>query len=221
MNISGPQHLQLPYEITETYKELFRTVKGTFPHEKLLCSFPVQGSYYNEFSQLSRLTPFDGEDYPANDEEAMRYIEPAVRLMVIGSNKIMQEELSEKTAEEFSLSAGEKICYINLVSHCAIDKNDVPEYPKHIIEKLKPVSSIGDKWFEHIVWYNPFVFEAPNNEVLNKKLQVLQLPLCQKLILSQLEFFYPNHILFMPNAKKFADAFPKDKTFIKQCIKAF
>ena len=211
----------IPYEITETYKEIFRTAKKAFPNENLLRSFPVQGSYYNEFSQLSRLTPFDGEDYPANDEEAMRYIEPAVRLMVVGRNDVGKVKLTEKTPEEFSNSSGEEICYNGVMAHCVIDKNDVPEYPRHIVEDLKPVSSIGDKWFEHILWYNPFVFEASDNTVINEKLQELQVPLCQKLLLSQLGFFCPNHILFMPDAKKFADAFPKDKTFIKQIIKAF
>lgn len=221
MNISGPQHRQMSYEMTETYKELFYIVKKAFPNEKLLRSFPVQGSYYNELIQLSRLTPFDGENYPANDDEAMRYIEPAVRLMVVGKLELGKDLLADKTAQEFTCSAGDKLCYTNFVSHCVIDKSNVPEYPKYIIEKLKPVSSIGDKWFEHILWYNPFVFETLNNEVANKKLQELQLPLCRKLLFLQLDFFCPNHILFMSDTKEFADAIPCDIPFINQIIKAF
>lgn len=221
MNISGPQHRKLSYKTSTIYKELFRVVKKTFPNERLLRSFPIQGSYYNEFIQLSRLTPFEGETYPRNDEEAMRYIEPAVRLMVVGRNDVGKAKLTEKTPEEFSNSAGEEICYNGVIAHCTIDKNDVSEYPKHIIEELKPVSCIGDKWFEHILWYNPFVFEAEDSTIRNEKLQELQLTLCQELLLSQLEFFSPTHILFMPDSEKFTDYFPDTNPFIKQIIKAF
>lgn len=221
MNISGPQHRQIPYEMARAYKELFRMVKKEFPAETLTYTFPVQGSYYNESIQLSRLTPFDGEDYPSNDEEAMRYIEPAVRLMVIGEHKIKQTELTAKTAEEFSCSAGDFICYTNYIAHCAIDKNKVPEYPKQIIEELKPASALSGKWHEHILWCNPFVFEVSENESTNEKLKELQLPLCQKLLSLHIYFFHPTHILFMEGCEKFADTFPDDRQFIKKVMKAF
>lgn len=221
MNISGPQHRQMPYEMAEAYRELFRMVKKEFPAETLTYTFPVMGSYYNEHIQISRLTPFEGEDYPANDEEAMRYIEPAVRLMVIGEHKIKQTELTAKTAEEFSRSAGDFICYTNYIAHCSIDQNHVPEYPGQIIEKLKPTSALNNKWHEHILWYNPFVFESPENKSTNKQLQKHQLPLCQKLLTLHIDFFRPTHILFLDGCEKLTNSLPNDRLFIKKVMNAF
>lgn len=201
MMISGPQHMQMTYAMTETYEELFRTVKNEFFDKTLFRSFPVCGSRYKERIQLSRLTPFEGEEFPKTDEECMRYYESAVRLMVVGEFDVGKSVFYEKTAEEFSGSAGNSICETGIRFRYNIEKDSFPREIRKIIESLKPTARLDGFWYEHILWYNPFVF---TQNVTDK----IGLSICRKLLLLNMEFYSPTHILFWESGKTFEQDFP-------------
>lgn len=232
---SGPQHPCITHEMYETYKELYDVVKNNFNIETLSRFFPMQGDNYNEFKQLSRLEPFDGEDFPTNEQDAEKYFEPAVRLMIIGRSVNGWTQLTETSADDFATNAANAIVDKGF-SWLRDDGRGVDTYTREsdgkecryningssffrctrkILNKMKPITTMCDRWFEHIVWSNLYTVAPLHNGNAEGKLQDVQLELSKKLLLQQIEFYKPTHILFITDwdwwFDRFTDVFPDVK----------
>ena len=202
--IYGPQHPVISTDMAEIYGEIYDAVKMIFPKEKFSRFFPLRGSKYDEAIQLSRLTPFEGELFPANEKEAKKYLEPAVRLMVVGRSVNGWTELMEKTRDEFIQRAAETIVFggIPWLQDRCVQK---------ILNQMKPITTIEQRWFEHIVWSELYPIVLLHSRNTMEKMQDVQLALSKELLLEQIEFYKPTHILFITDwdggFERFADVF--------------
>ena len=231
---SGTQHRTISQEMATAYAELFNTIKRHYPDKKLSRFFPLQGEYYNEYSQLSTLTPCDEDTALSNEELAAKYMEPAVRLMIVGRSVNGWTELSEISDQEFVQAAANTMLqpgfswlrddgkgtetYID--DHENEKRYNIYTSPffrctKQIINQLKPISAIHDRWFEHIVWNNLYTVAPPQRGNAVGKLQNIQVDLSKQLLLQQIKHFAPTHILFITDwdwwFDRFTDIFPDVK----------
>lgn len=230
----GTQHRTISQEMTTAYAELYNTIKHHYPDKKLSRFFPLQGEYYNEYSQLSDLT-FCDEDNTLSDEDlAAKYMMPAVRLMIVGRSVNGWTELSETSAQEFVHAAASTILQPGFSwlrddgkgTDTYVDDNGIEKryniYTspffrciKQIINQLKPISAIQDRWFEHIVWNNLYTVAPPQRGNAVGKLQNIQVDLSKQLLLQQIKHFAPTHILFITDwdwwFDRFTDIFPDVK----------
>lgn len=225
----GTQHTTISHEMATTYEELFNTIRQHFPNTRLSRFFPLQGEYYNEFSQLSTLTPHD--ESLSNEEFSVKYMEPAVRFMLIGRSVNGWTTLTEETANEFAKNAanimvrpgfdwlrddGQGIdTYIRADGTEArynINKSSFFRCAKRILNKMKPITNIQERWFEHMVWSNLYAIAPPDTGNTEGKLQDVQLDISKTLLKQQIKHFAPTHILFMTDwdywFERFADIFP-------------
>ena len=231
--ICGSQHPCIPVEMAETYRELYESIDGKFDKKKLSRFFPYQGSCYKQGRQLSRLTPFDGEDFPRTEEEMERYYEPAVRLLVVGRSVNGWEELNESTVEKFVEAAANQVIdegfswldddgkaistykreSDNKECRYNVNRSAFFRCIKKIITQMKPEATIGKRWFEHVAWTNLYPIAPLHSGNAEGKLQDAQIVVCKKLLLQQIDYYQPTHILFITDwdwwFERFADAFPK------------
>lgn len=229
----GTQHLTLSHEISDTYEELYGIIKQHFPNTKLSRFFPLQGEYYNEFSQLATLTPC--EDKTLSDEEFVaKYMEPAVRFMLIGRSVNGWTTLTEETAKEFAKNAANTMVhpgfdwlrddgqgvdtYIRADGTEArynINKSSFFRCTKRILNKMKPITNVQERWFEHMVWSNLYTVAPPDTGNAKGKLQDIQLEVSKTLLKQQIRHYTPTHILFITDwdywFERFADIFPNVK----------
>ena len=228
----GPQHVRIPKELRDAYCELFTSVRDNYPDAKLSRFFPLQGEYYDDATQLSRTTPFDNLDF-ANVKENEKYLEPAVKLMVVGRSVNGWTNLSESSAKNFSMAAtlelmsdkgfswlrndGQgKDTYIReddgMECRYNINKSAFFRAIRNILRELKPVSRYQDRWFENIVWNNLYPIAPTSSGNAEGKLQNVQLEICKKLLVQQIDFYKPTHILFITDwdywFERFSDIFP-------------
>ena len=230
----GTQHRTISQEMTTAYEELFDTIRQHFPSTKLSRFFPLQGEYYNEYSQLSTVT-FCDEDNALSDEElAAKYMEPAVRFMLIGRSVNGWTTLTEETPNEFAQNAANTMThpgfswlrddgqgidtYIRADGTEArynINKSSFFRCTKQILHKMKPITAMQDRWFEHMVWSNLYTVAPPDTGNAEGKLQDVQLEVSKTLLKQQIKHYAPTHILFMTDwdywFDRFADIFPDVK----------
>lgn len=226
--IEGPQHQTISYKMAETYGNLFTEIKKAYPAVNLSRFFPMEGENYREFKQLSRITPMEDEDlHMSEDEFVSKYMEPAVRLMVVGRCPNGWYELKENTREEFKLHAACSIIesgfhWLHDNGHAVdtyIRQSDGKECTyninrsafwrsiKNIVQYLKPVTNVVPRWFEHIVWTNLYPIAPRDAGNAGKKMKLAQLKFCRDLLVQQVEHFIPTHILFITDWEEWFDAF--------------
>ena len=202
--ISGPQHKGVPSEIVESYQKLYKIVKDKFPKKQFSRFFPMVGNSYDD----------------AN-----------IKLMLVGRSPNGWTELKETSAEDFALSAAsEMLCfgfdwlendgnakdtYIDengQEKRYNINKSAFFRTTKKIVQYLLPERATWDRWFENIVWTNLYTISPEHHGNAEGKLQDVQLELSKEILLQQIEFYKPTHILFMTDwdwwFERFADVFP-------------
>ena len=233
INSCGTQHSTLSHEISDTYEELYGIIKQHFPNTKLSRFFPLQGEYYNEFSQLATLTPC--EDKTLSDEEFVaKYMETAVRLMLIGRSVNGWTTLTEETSIKFAQNAVNTMTQPGFSwlrndgqgvdtytrpdgteARYNINKSSFFRCTKRILNAMKPITTIQDRWFEHMVWSNLYTVAPPDTGNAEGKLQDVQLEISKRLLIQQIKHYAPTHMLFMTDweywFERFADIFPNVK----------
>lgn len=228
----GTQHTTISHEIAIAYEELFNTIEQYFPHTKLSRFFPLQGKHYNEFSQLSTLTPHD--EVLSDEEFSTKYMETAVRFMLVGRSVNGWTTLTEETANEFAKNAANTMVhpgfdwlrddgqgvdtYIRADGTEArynINKSSFFRCTKRILNKMKPITNAQERWFEHMVWSNLYTVAPPDTGNAEGKLQDVQLEVSKTLLKQQIKHYAPTHILFMTDwdywFERFAYIFPDVK----------
>lgn len=230
----APQYPQISSEFKELYSELFTEVRSSFPDIELSKFFPIQGVNYNEPVQWSKSTPFSKPE-PEDPHEKEKYLEPAVRLMVFGRSPNGWADLAEKDSKSFSSAASRALTSYDGFSWLRNDGQGVDTYfgkdkkerryninksaffrtIKRITNELKPISKFQSRWFENIVWSNLYSISPKDSGNAEGALQDVQLKISKKIIIEQIRFFKPTHILFITDwddwFKRFSDVFPEVK----------
>lgn len=229
--LCGTQHVNLPSELSASYEELFAVVKSQFPDMELSKFLPMCGKYYGEKLQWSRAMPFDGFE-ELSEEEQKKYLEPAVKLMVVGRSVNGWAEMDEPDSRSFVASAAQEITAFQGFSWLGDDGRAKNTYSidgktrrysvnrsaffrtiRKILKDLKPMTQNYDRWFENFVWNNLFPVSPYKGGNAEGKLQDAQLQVCKKLLLQQIDFYKPTHILFITDweywFERFADVFPE------------
>lgn len=201
---SGPQHRRVPNEIIENYEKLYRTVKDKFPVEQFSRFFPMVGNSYDD----------------AN-----------IKIMLIGRSPNGWTELNEASAEEFAMSAASEMLSFGFkwlgndgkATEPYIDENGIKKVyninkssffrcTRNIVKKLIPERASWERWFENIVWTNLYTISPAHRGNAEGKLQDIQLEISKDLLLQQIHFYKPTHILFMTDwdwwFERFKDIFP-------------
>lgn len=228
----GTQHPIVPQELAEAYARLYAEVRTAFPKAELSRFFPMQGTRYNEYTQLARLT-YKDDEIPTTPEEMESYMEPAVRLMVVGRCVNGWGKLEEATADDFALAAATGITqkgfsWLNddgSATNTYIRKSDKKECrysinkskfwrcTKEVLRVLKPESAVRPRWFEHIVWTNLFPIAPPDGGNATGDLQEVQLAASCELLQQQIALYAPTHLLFITDwdgwFSQFSVLFPK------------
>ena len=232
IGLCGTQHPQISSEFKKLYSELFTAVKSSFPDIELSKFFPIQGITYDETLQLSKTTPFDSTVLE-DPKEKEKYLEPAVRLMVFGRSPNGWTELSEKDAKSFSRAASSALTSYDGFSWLTNEGRGVDTYIdknkkecryninksaffrtiRRITNELKPISNYQPRWFENIVWSNLYTVSPKDSGNAEGKLQDIQLEISKKIIVEQIKFYKPTHILFITDwdywFERFSDIFPE------------
>ena len=228
----GPQHRCVSQRMVELYKQLFEVIKNYPTNKKLSRFFPLEGDWYNEYIQVSCLKPCEEDESLSPDEFDQKYIVPAVRLMVVGRCTNGWAEIKENTAEEFSQAAVDTIVHEGFrwirddgyVSETYIDEKTKEEKRyntnrsafwrciKQVIHQLKPITTEQERYFEHIVWSNLYPISPYEGGNAVGKLQDIQLELSKEILIEQIKYYRPTHILFITDwdywFERFADIFP-------------
>ena len=80
------------------------------------------------------------------------------------------------------------------------------------MNSLLPERADWDRWFENIVWTNLYSISPEHHGNAEGKLQDVQLEISKEILLQQIKFYKPTHILFMTDwdwwFERFADVFP-------------
>ena len=212
--VSDLQHSSVSNEIVESYKVLYETIKNNFKEEKFSRFFPLCGTKYNENVQITK-----------------GCMGPEVRMMLVGRSVNGWTELLEKTAEEFAMVATDsflqkgfewlrddgkgKETYIREYDQkeCRYNINQSSFFrcTRKILNQLKPTTVIEKRWFDYIVWSNLYTIAPLHTGNAEGKLQDIQLEISKKLLLQQIEFYKPTHILFITDwdwwFERFMDVF--------------
>lgn len=84
---------------------------------------------------------------------------------------------------------------------------------RKVLAQLKPETGIvkyNPRWFDHYVWTNLYCF-SPKKGNANDKMIRIQLDGCRRLLLAQIKYYNPTHILFITDwdywYEPFADLF--------------
>lgn len=202
--ISGPQHRRVPIEIIENYQKLYKMTKDNFPNEEFSRFFPMVGNSYDDAD---------------------------VKLMLVGRSPNGWTELKETTAEDFSMSAASEMLSFGFnwlgndgkATKSYKDENGVEKVyninkssffrcTRKIVNKLLPKRASWERWFENIIWTNLYTISPAHHGNAEGKLQDIQLEISKELLLQQIDFYKPTHILFITDwdwwFDRFTDVFP-------------
>ena len=230
-DLCGTQHVYLPSKLDAAYRELFVVTREKLPSMKLSKFFPMCGKYYGEKLQWSRNTPCESLD-SASEEEQKKYLEPAVNLMVVGRSTNGWDEFDETDSRDFLAAATEKLIAgqgfswlddkgkaretydVNgKVRRYSINRSAFFRSIRKILKELKPITQKYDRWFENFVWNNLYPISPYEGGNAKGILQDAQLETSKKLLIRQIEYYKPTHILFITDwdywFDRFADVFPE------------
>jgi len=214
----GGLHPKVGCEMIKYYEQLFEKVREMYPRRRLSRFFPLEGYRYNEFEQIQSL-------------ENLTVSVPAVRLMVVCRSVNGWTEILENSAKEFSdsmtdtlIPGGEGFMWLDdggIAKETYINENgEKKRYnvnrsaffrcARAVIGKLKPITLIDTRWFEHIVWTNLYPIAPLYGGNAEGRLRDIQLELSRKILLEQIKHYRPTHILFITDWEYWFECFAPD-----------
>lgn len=196
---------RMPQGLSELYTELFALADQLKP--------PV--SYFR---------PFEG----------LWYRDCNLRLLLVGRAENEWELFKEKDAKSFV----SKVNFLNKtgmnwLTPSGVSKKDFVNYKtgvsyqrdinkelfwrngRTIFEFLMDGKAFWPPWFENLAWTNLFPLASCDRETVTEFQKEFQLDVAKKLLLQQLDFFAPTHVVFMTGwdgwFSRFSDCFPEVK----------
>lgn len=204
--VSGPLHPKVSSVLGESYASLYREIESKY-----------------ELGELSRFFPMEGDSFGNRPD--------SVKLMVIGRCVNGWTPITEKNDEEFKKNAVTDIFDIGFHwlrdDGKAVDtyiRDDGKECRYNInrsafwrsikksLNLLAPYTCDELRWFENIVWSNLYPIAPKDRYNADYNMRCVQLKWSREILLKQIEFYKPKHILFITDWEDwfsaFADLFP-------------
>ena len=199
---NATRNKRLPAEFTVLYTELFQLAKK------------LKGP-------VSYFTPFEGLWYRDSD----------IKLMLVGRCENGWTHFKENTLKSFlsnvnfinrngmnwldplGVSRETFICYKTGVDYRRDINNELFWINgKLIFDSLLRGRAAWPPWFENVAWTNLFPLASCDKDTVTEFQKNFQIETAQKLLLAQLDFFSPTHVIFLTGWDKwfehFSDCFP-------------
>lgn len=212
LSIEGTQHPTITPKLSELYKQLFNLIPENLDKSKFAKFFPMVGTKYKKSSPKIMLVgrcPNGWRGFEDN-ETIDSFVSSAADQMVSedGFNWINKDNhISEYTITQDGKTTTEQY-NINSSAFWRVTKSVVykckpwlEEHKKLGVEltqdHIKGIDNNITCWFEHIVWTNIFPIAPLNGGNTSEKLKRITKNVCADLLLEQIKFYKPTHIIFI------------------------
>jgi len=197
-------------KMEEIYKKLYSVIKDLYALETLSIFLPMEGSKYRR-----------------NEEKDSCASRGCFRLMVVGRCVNGWTEMPDVSADKFSIDAMESLKTNGFKwlrddgqgSDTYIRKSDGKECRyninrsafwrsiRNVLKLSRPAIASEDRWFEYIVWSNLYPVAPRDKGNADGILKQAQFEQCKELLVQQIDFFDPTHILFITDWEGWFDSF--------------
>lgn len=223
--IEGTQHTTIPQRMARLYEELYTSIPEKIDKTKLSAFFPIKGRNYGKSHPRIMVVGRCVNGWEElKDKTAESFATTAADKMVYtdGFEWIDKEDHVSTYIED-----GKTMKYnINRSAFWRVAKGVVyktkpwlEKYKKAGCELTKEnIDNIDNsitRWFEHIVWTNLYAVAPKNGGNISGKIKKAINNISGKLLLEQIRFYKPTHIIFITDwdywFEDFADKFPNVK----------
>ena len=224
--IEGTQHPTIPPKMAKLYEELYDLLPQNIEKTELSKFFPIKGSDYKNSSPKIMIVGRcpNGWGGFEKGETAIQFLSSAADNIVYneGFTWIDKDDHISTYVED-----GETKKYnINRSAFWRVIKGIVyktkpwlNEYKKANCaltkELIEHLDNIHTRWFENIVWTNMYPISPLRSGNTSEKLKRILKDVCADLLLEQIRFYKPTHIIFITDwdywFSDFAEKFPNVK----------